>query len=180
MPPIRKGDGTPLEIPGVQEVRSGDGRVFFDGDAIPDSVVSRSDDDDTLTDTTGNYGIEISTSQEWPDIQARLSQNFSGAGEAVIWDANDGSGDIIETVDISDKSALDVFVFEDVDLNSDANYTITVNEGDIDSYDSGFKEIGDFSFVSEDGNLEIVNGASGTPPDGSTFGHSILEVGNIE
>ena len=37
MAPIRKGDGTPLEIPGVQEVRSGDGRVFFDGDAIPDS-----------------------------------------------------------------------------------------------------------------------------------------------
>ena len=36
MAPIRKGDGTPLEIPGVQEVRTGDGRVFFEGDAIPD------------------------------------------------------------------------------------------------------------------------------------------------
>ena len=43
MSPIRKGDGTPLEIPGVQEVRSGDGRVFFEGDAIPDSVVSNMD-----------------------------------------------------------------------------------------------------------------------------------------
>ena len=38
MAPIRKGDGTALEIPGVSEVRSGDGRVFFEGDAIPDSV----------------------------------------------------------------------------------------------------------------------------------------------
>ena len=37
MAPIRKGDGTPLEIPGVSEVRSGDGRVFFEG-GIPDSV----------------------------------------------------------------------------------------------------------------------------------------------
>ena len=37
MAPIRKGDGTALEIPGVSEVRSGDGRVFFE-DAIPDSV----------------------------------------------------------------------------------------------------------------------------------------------
>ena len=39
MAPIRKGDGTPLEIPGVSEVRSGDGRVFFEGDAIPDSEI---------------------------------------------------------------------------------------------------------------------------------------------
>ena len=39
MAPIRKGDGTPLEIPGVSEVRSGDGRVFFEGDAIPDSAL---------------------------------------------------------------------------------------------------------------------------------------------
>ena len=38
MAPIRKGDGTPLEIPGVSEVRSGDGRVFFEGDARPDSA----------------------------------------------------------------------------------------------------------------------------------------------
>ena len=37
MAPIRKGDGTQLEIPGVSEVRTGDGRVFFD-DAIPDAV----------------------------------------------------------------------------------------------------------------------------------------------
>ena len=48
MAPIRKGDGTPLEIPGVSEVRSGDGRVFFD--AIPDS------EDFEHNDLTGNYG----------------------------------------------------------------------------------------------------------------------------
>ena len=41
MAPIRKGDGTPLEIPGVSEVRSGDGRVFFEGDAIPDSGIAQ-------------------------------------------------------------------------------------------------------------------------------------------
>ena len=43
MAPIRKGDGTPLDIPGVSEVRSGDGRVFFEADAIPDSVIHRYD-----------------------------------------------------------------------------------------------------------------------------------------
>ena len=40
MAPIRKGDGTPLEIPGVQEVRTGDGRLFFEADAIPDTAGS--------------------------------------------------------------------------------------------------------------------------------------------
>ena len=180
MPPIRKGDGTPVTPKSISQIRSGDGRILFDGVAIPDSVVSRSDDDSTSTGVTTNVGIEISTSQEWINIQARLSQNVSGAEEAVIWDANDGNGDIIETVDISDKSALDVFVFEDVDLNADANYAITVNEGDSDSLDSGFKDDADFPFVSDDGNLEIVDGATGTPPDPSDNAHSILEVGNIE
>ena len=65
MAPIRKGDGAPLEIPGVQEVRSGDGRVFF-VDAIPDSEAlhahfdmqeqpeSDSETIDTLIDQSGN------------------------------------------------------------------------------------------------------------------------------
>ena len=53
MAPIRKGDGTPLEMPGVSEVRSGDGRVFFEGGAIPDSVIDNFEDADA--DPPGNY-----------------------------------------------------------------------------------------------------------------------------
>ena len=66
MAPIRKGDGTPLEIPGVSEVRSGDGRVFFEGDAIPDSVVLQyfattyEDNDDTWEDDLENQDMSIS------------------------------------------------------------------------------------------------------------------------
>ena len=63
MAPIRKGDGTPLEIPGVSEVRSGDGRVFFEGDAIPDSGVFQIDattlnlsDGDGVTDWKDQIG----------------------------------------------------------------------------------------------------------------------------
>lgn len=37
MPPIRRGDGTEVVAKGVGEVRAGDGRVFFSGNAIPDS-----------------------------------------------------------------------------------------------------------------------------------------------
>jgi len=39
MPPIRKGDGTPVAPKGISQIRTGDGRILFDGDAIPDSVV---------------------------------------------------------------------------------------------------------------------------------------------
>ena len=60
MAPIRKGDGTPLEIPGVSEVRSGDGRVFFEGDAIPDSVVLQPEpnDLDNFSGDTNLFTIE--------------------------------------------------------------------------------------------------------------------------
>jgi len=39
MPPIRKGDGTPVAPKGISQVRTGDGRIFFDGPAIPDEKV---------------------------------------------------------------------------------------------------------------------------------------------
>ena len=38
MPPIRKGDGTPVAPKGISQVRTGDGRILFDGVDIPDSV----------------------------------------------------------------------------------------------------------------------------------------------
>ena len=37
MPPIRKGDGTPVAPKGISQVRTGDGRILFDDVAIPDS-----------------------------------------------------------------------------------------------------------------------------------------------
>ena len=38
MPPIRKGDGTPVTPKGISQIRTGDGRILFDGVAIPDSA----------------------------------------------------------------------------------------------------------------------------------------------
>jgi len=65
MAPIRKGDGTPLEIPSVQEVRTGDGRVFFAGDEIPDSAVAHwdfneSESSETLEDNIGDNDGTVS------------------------------------------------------------------------------------------------------------------------
>ena len=54
MPPIRKGDGTPVEPKGVSQIRTGDGRILFDGPALPDSVVDNFEDADA--DPPGVYG----------------------------------------------------------------------------------------------------------------------------
>ena len=62
MAPIRKGDGTPLEIPGVQEVRSGDGRVFFEADAIPDSVEYQWRVEDFADPWPANIGPDMTVS----------------------------------------------------------------------------------------------------------------------
>jgi len=70
MAPIRKGDGTPLEIPGVQEVRSGDGRVFFEGDAIPDNVV-----DNFEEEPDGPYGDNDTLSTYWDDSELSSSED---------------------------------------------------------------------------------------------------------
>jgi len=39
MPPIRKGDATPVAPKGISQVRTGDGRILFDRDVITDSVI---------------------------------------------------------------------------------------------------------------------------------------------
>ena len=91
MAPIRKGDGTPLEIPGVSEVRSGDGRVFFEGDAIPDAAVGQFDgtqlnltDQDPVdpwTDEIGDFGdIVAGSAPTYLDsgLNNKGSVDFSG------------------------------------------------------------------------------------------------------
>ena len=81
MAPIRKGDGTPLEIPGVSEVRSGDGRVFFDGDAIPDEAAHVWDYDDpidqrTIEDSVGDADVTLEF-----DKQNEEFVSFGGGSE---------------------------------------------------------------------------------------------------
>ena len=70
MAPIRKGDGTPLEIPGVSEVRSGDGRVFFD--AIPDSGMFQ----DPIYQWWGAAGVD---NTDWTDQLAEITASAVGS-----------------------------------------------------------------------------------------------------
>ena len=92
MAPIRKGDGTPLEIPGVSEVRSGDGRVFFEGDAIPDSG------GDHQWDYDDGEGTEVG------DSIGSLTLNYTG----ISWVVNGGVGDAYAELDgVDDYASVD-------------------------------------------------------------------------
>ena len=144
MAPIRKGDGTPLELPGVSEVRSGDGRVFFD--AIPDSVVSRPNDDDSTT-RTEKEGLEIEVKSDWPSIGVEISNNSSGASTAYLQDSN---GNEIQTTDISELSSGDAFTFDEVNLQSGNKYRILLDDGG-NSWTLGFTSGGlDYPYTSDD------------------------------
>ena len=89
MAPIRKGDGTPLEIPGVSEVRSGDGRVFFEGVAIPDSEA----------DHQWNFDQGSGTLIE--DVIGNEDADFTGG----TWESNVGAGDYAFVLDGTDDKA---------------------------------------------------------------------------
>jgi len=56
MPPIRKGDGTPVAPKGISQVRTGDGRILFDDPAIPDSVVEDWEDGSDALNNWNNTG----------------------------------------------------------------------------------------------------------------------------
>ena len=145
MAPIRKGDGTPLEIPGVSEVRSGDGRVFFEGDAIPDSVVSRPEDTAKGTDNA-ERGKQIELKSDWPSIGARISSKTSGATRAYL---RDNDFNLIDDVDISALSAGDTFTFDGVDLQSGQKYLISLDAEGADWENGDFSDA-DFPYTSED------------------------------
>ena len=175
MPPIRKGDGTPVEPKGVSQIRTGDGRILFDGPGIPDTRVSRPEDEDNLTDFDNQFGIEVSVSQDWPDFDGRISANVSGFSTAYIFEQDETQ---IASVDISGLSNGDVFTFEGVDLKNGNNYLLAI-DNDGANYDPGFydPDEGELPFVSDDGNLEIVGGVNIGGSTGALY--NIVEVGNL-
>jgi hypothetical protein len=122
MVPIRKGDGTGLLANGFAEVRKGDGTVLSSG-AIPDSVVSRADDDDTFG-MTNSEGLVISPNSSFSKIAARISTNTSGATRARLYDYDSSS--YVVTIDISSLSAGDTFTFES-DFDDGSEYGIELD-----------------------------------------------------
>jgi len=121
--------------------------------AIPDSVVSRPADNNDAS-TTGNLGIEISISQDWPSIGCQISSNVSGFSTARIYDSSES---FIDSVNISSLSAGDTFTFDNVNLTSGSNYILTINN-DGSTYTTGYFDSPSTPYTSSDGNLSIVDG----------------------
>ena len=110
-------------------------RSLVDGEEIGAiRVVSRPNDDDSTSVTDRSIGVTITPKNDFDLIGARISQNTVGVTRARIYDYE--AGEYIQTVDISDKSSGDVFVFE-VDIKQGQNYGIEVDDK-TGSYDHGF------------------------------------------
>ena len=144
MAPIRKGDGTPLDIPGVSEVRAGDGRVFFD-DAIPDSVLLPETGDLTnFSGDTGSFAIDndIATPTELTDYRLK-------------YDATTDNQSIVSTSGLDNYPAVDqpwslwVYIPEKVD-DDPTIHTGIMTDGTIkgaDSYEILIEAVGRSTFA---------------------------------
>ena len=87
MPPIRKGDGTPVTPKGISQIRTGDGRILFDGVAIPDSVVAHYDAQaetttgpiSSITDRSNSFDLSGSCVVISDGINGYQSYRFDGS-----------------------------------------------------------------------------------------------------
>ena len=92
MPPIRKGDGTPVTPKGISQIRTGDGRILFDGPAIPDSDVYLHDDFDG-GETDREDAVTFTYNGEEAFYRPEWSQE-GGSGDITGWDGSVNVGSI--------------------------------------------------------------------------------------
>ena len=118
--------------------------------AIPKSVTSRPQDNDSFTDDI-DAGFQIHLKNDWPSIGVRISNKTTGVTRAYLYeDDNDGAGLLIEDIDISGKSSGDTFVFDDVDLENGEKYWIAVDAEGSD-WERGYAEgEDDYPYVGDD------------------------------
>jgi hypothetical protein len=185
-PPIYTPDGSEVSeivLPDgstASQVVDPDGNVVFEaGPDIPDSLVSRPDDNSTQSNNA-DMGIVFETSRVWPDFQARISQNqgFASDEEMVIREGTSGSD--IAVVDVSANSPLDVITFDSIGLQANTEYSVFMRTPSGESRDRGINDSTNYPILSDDGNLvmtgEFFDGETGF---GNNTSNSILEIGNI-
>ena len=146
------------------------------GTGRPTSVVTRTADNNTFSGQDGTFGLQIETNVEWPEIGAEISSNTTDATRAYIYRVSDST--LMGDADISD-------------LTSGDEFTITLNNNLIDGEtynfvldnEGGFWDAGNYTdptypITSSDGDLSIVNGASGETGTTSNV-VSLRRVGNV-
>lgn len=150
-------------------VRAG---MFGQGVAIPDSVTSRPDDDDSASET-GSIGPAFTTTSDFDEIGARISANTSGVTRARLYDYSKGS--YVETVDISGLSAGDTFSIA-YDYQSGVDYAFELDDNG-NSYTIGYLFEGwDYPYTGEQIDI-IARSNDGT--QNSTDGDSFAQIGNV-
>lgn len=144
-------------------------------DAIPDSVVSRTDDDGS-EQATDPRGIQIETSQKWPEIGGTISANTSDVTTAYIHRSSDGL--LMGQTDISGLVAGDSFSINlDNELQPDTTYNFELDaEGG--EFTQGTNDSPDTPYTSDDGNLTILSGGFDNT-ESTTDNRCLVTVGNV-
>jgi len=130
---------------------------------IPDSVVERPADNSSAS-TTNKQGTRIETDVEWPEIGARLSANVSGPTRAYVFRVSDGQ--LMGDIDILNKVAGDTLTIDldnplqPFDGTNATRYNF-VADAEGASWTNGWLDGSSFNYTSSDGNISMINGASG-------------------
>ena len=173
MPPIRKGDGTPVTPKGISQIRTGDGRILFDGVAIPDTVVSRPDDDNNAS-VTDSFGLVIKPSSTFNSVGVEISNNTSNATRARLYDFE--SDIYIATEDISGFSSGDAFKINQ-EIEEAKEYAIELDANG-SSYTLGFRD-NEQNFPYTGDEIDIVAASSEGSQSTSSFDvQAVNNVGN--
>ena len=171
--------GATIDGTDVQEITV-DGDVVFTALNIPDSVVTRQQDDATSPESSP-FGMVVKPLEDWDDIGARLSNNTSGVTKAYIYDFSDGT--LIADVDISSLSGGDAFTFG-ASIEANEQYSF-VADAEGSSYTNGrFDGTTDlYPIDSPDGNLSFTGsieaGGGLTGFGNNTHANVFREVGNV-
>jgi len=164
-PPIYTPDGSEVSeivLPDgstASEVIGPDGNVVFEaGPDIPDSVVSRSDDDDTV-DLTDKFGLRFNSTVEWPSIGGEISSNTANISTVYVYRVSDGI--LMGSADVSGITSGETFTVDNIDLSADTDYAI-VADNNGSTHSMGHKNSASYPFTSTDGQLSLINGARGS------------------
>jgi len=182
MAPINLPDGTEVSeviLPDgstASEVIAPDGTTVFG--AIPDSVVSR-EQDDTTNSGQPDAGLRFEVTNEWPEIGARLSANVANFDTAEIYRISSGSnGERLGQTDISNLTNGDTFTVNlSSNLVSGETYAIYVGNSGGD-HTQGYYSSASFPITSSDGNLSLTEGVTG---DNKSQGvaYNMIELGDV-
>ena len=163
MPPIRKGDGTPVTPKGISQIRTGDGRILFDGVAIADSVVAHYDATtesstgsiSTIEDQVGDNDLDGSCTVIDDGIGGEQAYRFDGTehmfSNSLVADTEDIG--VILVVQLQNPSSNDHMF----DSNEYLNFSLQDDDsGTYEFFRRGSDDSGSVSGGTIDGDQNII------------------------